>query len=238
MKNTLRSGPRKGKKQTKRPLTTNGYERQMISRLRSNTVEFASVIRGAVLDANAGGIGPQSYSFFLNYPGYYANPGAAVGQMTTISSVIANEQKVFDEYKVTSLHVKYLPWVTGQVRVNTAVAFTAPSDPTLVMSVDYDDSAIWSSNAKALNSQNPAIYHSYAPGIQSLTMRQRDRVDAMKWLNLGSIVPNLTTPPDPNNPAKIGSVKVRKFSYQLNATTEGTFYAEWTVLFKGVYTLS
>lgn len=209
-----------------------------MSRLRTNTVEFASVIRAVVLDSNAGGVTPQSYSFLLNYPSFYVNPGAAMGAMTTVASLLANEQKVFDEYKVTSMTVKYLPWVTGQVRVDTAVAFTAPVDPTLVMAVDYDDAAIWSSNAKSLNSQNPAIYHSYSPKIAQIVMKQTDPIDGAKWLNLGAITASYTTPPDPNNPAKLASVKLRKFGYHLANTTEGSIYAEWTCLFKASYTLS
>jgi len=210
----------------------------MISRLRTNTVEFATIIRGSVNDANSStGTGPQSYCFPINYPGYFVNPASGITTLTQ-APLLADEKAVFDEYRVVKVQVKYLPWVTGQVRVCSAVAFTAPSDPTLIMSVDYDDLALWSSNTKALNSQNPAMYHAYEPKMQVITMTQQDSVDGRKWLNFQAIAPSLTSPPDPNNPAKIGAIKVRKFGYQLTGTTEATFYVEWTVLLKGVYTLA
>jgi len=194
--------------------------------------------RGTVSDINSGGVTSQSYSFFLNYPTYYVNPSGTIAQVSTFGSVFTDEKAVFDEYRVVDLTVKYLPWVNGQLRVNTAVAFTAPSNPLLVMSVDYDDSTIWTSDAKALNAQNPAMYHAYTSSMKVQRMQQRDKVDAEKWLNFQAIAPSLTSPPDPNNPSKLSAVKVRKFGYQLNATTEGTFILEWTVLVRGVYTLA
>jgi len=214
------------------------YEKMSISRLRTNTVEFASTIRGLITDSNAGGTTAQSYSFFLNYPTYYRNPGGTIAQMTTVAGLISDEKSVFDEYKVSKLVLKYLPWCNAQIRVNTAVAYTAPSDPTLIMSVDLDDSAGWSTNQQALGSQNSAVYSSYANKIPKITMLQHDKLVEMQWLNFQAIVPNQTTPPDPNNPVKLASIKVRKFGYQLAATAEGSMYAEWTVIFKGSYTLN
>jgi len=210
----------------------------LISRLRTNTSEFACLIRASNLDVNAGAITAQAYSFFLNNPSYYRNPAGTIGQMADVSALLANEQKMFDEYKVTKLTIKYLPFVNAQVRVNTAVAYTAATDPLLVMGPDLDDSALWTSTAKALNSQNPAIYSAYSPRMSTITMRQQDPVDKMKWLNLGAIVPSLTAPPDPNNPAKLFTIKVWKQAYQVVNLAEGRFIAEWTMLLRGSYTLA
>jgi len=214
------------------------YEKQAVSRLRTNTMEFASVVRGAVTDSNTGGVTAQSYAFLLNNPGWYRTPAGGFAQCPTLTPLLADEVKVFDEYRVIKLTLKYMPWVTGQVRVNTAVAFTAPSDPTLVMSIDYDDPANWVSNAQCLASQNPGVYHAYEPRMQVLSMVQKDSVDGRKWLNFQAITPSGTTPADPNNPAKLASIKVRKFGYQLASTTEATFYPEWTILLKAAYTLA
>lgn len=218
------------------------YEKMSIARIRTNTTEFACIIRGAVTDANTGGIGAQSYSFFLNYPSYYRNASATIAQLPTISPLINDEKSVFDEYKVTKLTVKYMPWINSQVRVSTAVAFTAPTDPTLVMSYDYDDSANYASNAQAMGSQNAAIFSSVAnvvgQRLPQIVMRQKDKLVETQWLNFQAIIPSAAGSPDPNNPVKISALKVRKFGYQLMNTTEGTFYAEWTILLKGVYTLN
>jgi hypothetical protein len=229
---------RRQNKSKKVGLAVSKYEAQSIRRLRTNTVEFASLIRGVIQDLNAATTNAQSYAFYLNYPGYYVNPASTIAQCPTITNLIANEQKVFDEYKVTSLKVRYVPWVTNQVRVCTAVAFTAPVNPILVMACDLDDAAIWSSDAKAYNAQNPSVYHRYEPKIASINFRQRDKLDAMKWCNLQAIVPNSTTPPDANNPVKTSALKARVFGYQLANATEGTFLCEWTVIMRGSYTLA
>jgi len=212
-------------------------ETALVSRLRSNTAEFATLIRCSVGDFNAAAITNQGYSFFLNYPSYYRVPAGTITQMSA-PTLLANEQKVFDEYKVVKLVVKYMPWVTSQVRVNTAVAFTAPSDPLLIMTVDYDDSAIFTSSTKALNAQNAALHNCYEPTLKVCSMKQMDPVDKQKWLNLGAIIPNATTPPDVNNPAKLASIKLWKDAYQLANTVEGSIFAEWTVIFKGIYSLA
>lgn len=230
-KNQRRKNGGKGKSKS--------LERLNIARLRTNSAEFAQLVRGSFQDFNTGGTSQQGYSIFLNYPSYRVNASGTIAQCTTVTGLLANEQKVFDEYKVTQLKVKYLSWVTGSVRVNTSVAYTAPNSPILIMGIDLDDSAIWTGYSKALGSQNPAVYNKYSSnGVHTITMRQRDQVEKMKWLNLGAIVPNTSTPPDPNNPAKLASVKMYIDSYQIANTTEATIFCEWTVIFKGSYTLA
>lgn len=207
----------------------------MVSRLRTNTVEFCSVIRAyhQLSNSSTSGCG---FSYFLNYPSYFVNSAGSITQLTT-DTLLNNEQKVFDEYKVRSLKMTLLPWVTGQIRVNTAVAFTAPTDPLLLVALDYDDAALITNINKALNAQNRSIYHAYTDRVQVVTMRQRDPVDKMKWCNLGAIAPSLTSPPDPNNPVKLASIKLWKQAFQLANTTEMSVILEWTVLFKGAYTI-
>jgi hypothetical protein len=214
-------------------------ERLNIARLRTNSAEFAQLVRGSFQDFNSAATTAQGYSVFLNYPTYRTTAGGVIGQCPTVTGLLANEQKVFDEYKVTKLTVKYLSWVTGSIRVNTSVAFTAPSTPILIMGIDLDDSAIWTTYAKALSAQNPAVYNRYSGGgMHTMTMRQRDSVDKQKWLNLGALLPSLTSPPDPNNPSKLATIKIYVDGYQVANTTEATIICEWTVLFKGSYTLA
>lgn len=211
------------------------YETMIISRLRTNAVEFGQIIRGSVQDLNTATTNPQGYSFYLNYPSYYLTPASGVAQCATVTGLLAGEQKTFDEYKVMKLVVMYLPYVTGQVRVNTAVAFTAPADSTLIMLIDADDPAVWTTLAKALDSQTPCIHNAYEPGLKVCTYKQADPDVMEKWLNLQSITPSS---PDPYNPVKASAIKCYKAGYQLTNTVEGRFYAEWTVLFKGSYTLA
>ncbi len=73
--------------------------------------------------------------------------------------------------------------------------------------------------------------------------KQVDAVEKLKWLNLGAIIPNVSTPPDPNNPAKLASIKTWTAitggsAYPVTNTAMGMFIAEWAVWFKGVYTIS
>jgi len=60
----------------------------------------------------------------------------------------------------------------------------------------------------------------------------------MKWLNLGAIIPSASSPPDPNNPAKLSSIKVWIDQYQVANVNEALIIAEWCVLFKGSYSLA
>jgi len=213
-------------------------ERSLISRLRTNTVEFAQTFRGMVQDFNSGATTAQSFAFLLNYPGYYTNPAGTLAAVTTSAPLLADETKVFDEYKVVKLELNYLSWVTGQVRVNTSVAFTGPNNPTLITAVDSDDAAVWSSDAQSLNAQGRSIHNRYSTRVLTIKQTQTDPVDAAKWNNFQARVPSFSAAPDPNNPVKMASIKVRNFGYQLATTTEGTFYLEWTIIFRGSYALA
>jgi len=109
----------------------------------------------------------------------------------------------------------------------------------LVMGKDLDDSALWTSAAKAYGSQNSAIYNRFkSGGMPRMTMRQADKLEQMKWLNLGAIIPSASSPPDPNNPAKLSSVKLWIDQYHVANVNEALIIAEWTVLFKGSYSLA
>jgi len=218
--------------------TSSKLERLNIARLRTNTAEFAQTVRGSFTDLNSGGIGSQSYAVFLNYPSYRVTAGGVISQCTYVTGLLANEQKVFDEYKVTRLKIKYMPWVTGQVRVASAVAYTAASSPLMVVGLDLDDSALWTTRAKALGTQNPGIYNRYCDRLLTFSMSQRDPVDKQKWLNLGALIPSASAPPDPNNPSKLSCIKFFIDGYLLMGSVEGEIFCEWTVIFKGSYTLA
>lgn len=225
---------------TKKRQGRNRYEKQIVSRLRTNSVEYATVIRGAVQSLNTGGVGGQAYAFYLNYPGEYFTPAAAIAQCPNVSGILAEEQKMFDEYRVLSLKVRYLTWVTQQSRVSTAVAFTAPTDPLLCLTLDYDDAGLFTTTNKALSAQNqPAWYNSYSDRVvPTITMKQEPGTPSTTWLNIQSIVPGGAAPADADVPTKRASVKVWKQAYLLANTVEATILAEWTVLLKSTYSLA
>ncbi len=176
---------------------------------------------------------------FLNYPTYVRDAAGSVAQVTA-SNLLPNEQKVFDEYKVVSLRVTYISWVTEQARVSTAVALTAPTDPKVYMLSDFDDSALLTGEAKALNAQSATVFNCYRPTNKppSMLMKQPDKDQADRWLNLGAIIPNPTTAPDPYSTGKLACIKIWKNAFLLASTIEATLYYEWEVRFRGTYTLA
>jgi len=89
-------------------------------------------------DSNAGGAGSQAVSFFQNYPTYFRNPSGSIAMMTVVPDSYANEFKMFDEYKVHSLTVKYIPWSNYSTWVNAGTSL----DPSAYWTVDQDDSAL------------------------------------------------------------------------------------------------
>jgi hypothetical protein len=214
-------------------------EKTLIARLRTNSAEFAQTVRGTFNNFNSGGVTGQGCCIFLNYPTYLRNFAGSIVQCTTTSGLLANEQKVFDEYKVAKLTVRYVSYVTGQVRVDTSVGFAAPLSPLIFMGVDWDDSALITSKLLAMDLQGCLIANRFSSnGIHTKTIQQRELAGKSSWLNLGAIIPNATTPPDPNNPSKLACLKTWIHGYFLANTTEGEFICEWTVIFKGSYTLA
>jgi len=205
-------------------------------------VEFAAKVRSYFSDNNAGGVGGQSYAVFLNYPTYYRNAGGTIAQMGVVGTLLANEQKVFDEFKVVSLEVRYLPFFTGQSRVADVAAPAiagAPASPLLIMGTDNDDAALFTNVNKALNSQNGQLFNKFNDrAMPRMRQRQTDKIDALKWLNLGAIVPSLSAAADPNNPAKLASTKIWVDGYFLSTQTEALILCTWTCMFKGVFTIS
>jgi len=232
---------RKGRKRGPANVTTGKFESLSVARLRTNSAEFAQTVRGFFNDVNTTGVASQAYAVFLQYPSYYRNAAGTVTQCSVVTGLLAQEQKVFDEYKVVSLKVKYLPFLTGQVRVADVAAPAiagAPASPLLIMGVDADDGALWTSVSKAVGAQNPAIMSKYQQGIPTQTMVQTDKVEKLKWLNLGFIIPSASASADPNNPAKLSSCKLWVDGYQIANQVEGLVICEWTVLFKGSFTLA
>lgn len=228
-------------KSKKRAVTT-------IKRLQLNNMTFPTIVRCAQLDQFTATTA-AALSFFLNYPSYYRNTGGTIAQMTQTASLLANEQKVFDEYKVQALKLYYLPFEANSVYLNsyttatgnTGVSQVAPNwDPSVIVGLDLDDSANYTTLPKALNSQGfGGMYLRTGNAVKSLiTMKQVDPLEKLKWLNLGAIIPNVTTPPDPNNPAKMASIKVYTGGYPIINSAVGWFVAEWEVIMRGAYTLS
>lgn len=231
-----------------------GAKKNAVSLLRRatlNNFQFTSVVRATVGDSNTT-TASVGVSFFLNYPTYYRNIAGTIVQMTNVAALLANEQKVFDEYKVITLTLKYMPYLTNNVPLssyttaagNTGVTQIAPPwDPSIIVGQDNDDSAVLTTVAKALSNQGINYRSRVGNDVRTLwVMKQVDPIEQMKWCNLGAIIPNVSSPPDPNNPIKLASIKCwtgigPAAAYPLANTTIGVYVAEWMVKFKGVYTL-
>jgi len=238
--------PKQNKKQQPGQGTT-GFP--SMKRVALNSFTFPTIVRATINDSKTGAMTGNAFSFFLNYPTYYrdGNTGT-IAQMQNVPTLLANEQKVFDEYKIHSCRLEYFPYIRGidllssytTASGNTGVTNISPVvDPSVITAIDLDDSALFVSYAKALNAQGAAFKSRF--GTQPIFLaefKQQDKVEAMKWLNLGAIIPNTSTPPDPNNPAKLASIKVWTNGYPLNSSAMGNFICTWKVWFKGVYTIS
>jgi hypothetical protein len=232
-----------------------GLIKAVIRKASLNNFTFPQIIRGTTPDLKAGATTSAAFCFFLNYPSYYRNDAGTLGQMTNTASVLANDQKVNDEYKVLELRLGYIPLLQTSTPIssyptnagNSGVTQFGPGwDPSIVSLVDLDDVAMVTSVAKALNAQGVSNVKMRAGNkvVHLMNFPQVDDVDAMKWLNLGAIVPSLTSPPDVNNTAKLSALKVytgvavSSQAYPLANTTVGAFLAEWVCLLRGTYTLS
>lgn len=239
---------------SKNPKNNKSRASAVIKRLRLNNFTFPQIIRGVVADQKASAVSSAAFSFFLNYPSYYRNDGGTIAQTTYVCTILANEQKTVDEYKVLELRLSYLPFLQNSLMVasyttaagNSGVTDVAPAwDPSMSVSLDLDDSGNLTSQGKALNSQAIGMHTRTGQSLKTLmTFPQVDPIEKMKWLNLQGIVPNVTTPPDPNNPSKLASIKVYTglvttgSAYPLANTTIGGFIAEWVCYMRGTYTLS
>lgn len=225
-------------KKSKKNNKKNNSSSSFLKRVSMNNMEFPIVIRGLVNDFAASGTGSQALAFFVNYPTYYRNPSGSIAQAATVSSLLANEQKTFDEYRVDSLRVSYLPFLQN------STSTTGMFDPSIAAGVDLDDSADFTTAGRALNSQGLAIRMRTGQGhvIPLCDFQQVDFLEKKKWLNLGAIIPSTSTAADVNNPAKLATVKVYTGltapAYPLTNTTIGLFVLEWCMILKGTYTIS
>lgn len=227
----------------------------MIRRTKLNNFTMTQIIRGSTPDLKSSVVTGAAYAFFLNYPTYFRADSGSIGQMQNVPSLVANEQKVFDEYKVVELRLWYIPLLHTSVPLasyttaagNSGVTQVAPSwDPSLLVGLDLDDSANFTSLSKALNVQGSGVVkmRSGDQVVKLIDFPQVDNIDAMKWLNFGNLVPSVSSPPDPNNPAKLSTIKVNtgialpSLAYPITNTTVGAFVAEWVTILRGSYTLS
>ncbi len=228
----------------------------VIRRAKLNNFTFPQIIRCTTPDLKAGATTSAAFTFFLNYPSYFRNDAGTIGQMTNTCSLLANDQKTMDEYKVLELRLGYYPLSQNSIPVssyttatgNSGVTQVAPAfDSSAIVALDLDDSANYVSLAKALNAQGsiPNIVSRVGNGFHHwIDFPQVDPVDAMKWLNMGFGAPNVTSPNDPNNPSKLSTIKVytgivlSSMAYPLQNTTVGGFVAEWVCILRGSYTLS
>jgi len=196
-----------------------------------NVAEFRTNITCTNGDLNGSATTAQAYSFYLNYPTYFRNPAATNAQMANVPSAYANEFKMFDEYKVHSLTVEYIPFMTYQ---NLAAATTV-TDPTMVLATDNDDAALLTSYAKAINSQGRALYSILNTNGRSLVITQLNEGAnaAQRWGNTGSPSPSAV---DAVTPLKLSSIKAYVAQYAASNQIRGLWVATWNVSYRGVFT--
>jgi hypothetical protein len=188
------------------------------------------IIRASVNDVNTGGTGQQGFSFYLDYPTYYRNPANTVAQCANVATSYANEFKTFDEYRVLSLRLRYVPNFQSHADSTASVSI----DPTLLTSQDYDDSSLLTGITKAFNSQDKSFSVSTVwgqdPKLLSF-MSQTDAYDKMKWLNTAAPSPSA---PDAIAPGSFATIKVYRNGYGAANQIVGIYIAEWDVVLRGI----
>jgi len=213
-----------------------------------NAVQFHTMVKCIAPDVNTSAATSQGYAFFLNYPSYYRNPAGSPAQMPNVPTLLSQEQKVFDEFKVIKLDLSYFPLITEvslQSSYTTAsgnsgvTVVSAVWDHTTFVAVDWDDSSLFTTAPKAQNSQGSSMLSRVGRGmIHMISMPQTDPVDKLRWFNLGALSPSS---PDPANIGKLASIKVYTGTgngYPVANATMGFWVAQWFVRFKGVYTIT
>jgi hypothetical protein len=195
-----------------------------------NTDVFRSQVTAYVVDSNTTTAGSQGFAFFLNYPNYYRNPAGTILTCAQVSTNLANEMKMFDEYKVLSLTLRYLPWVNS---VSYAAA-TVPLDPVMFIVTDNDDSALLTTQGKALNGQGTSVFSVVDNAGKEIRVTQYNEGSHAKgkWGNSQSPSPAAL---DSVNPLELASIKVYVNAYAAANSIKGTFLLQWDVLFRGIY---
>jgi len=151
--------------------------------------------------------------------------------MTIVPDTYANEFKMFDEYKVHSLTVKYIPWSNSSNWVSAGVSL----DPSAYWTMDQDDGALITSFSKALNADNVRIVSLLESqgAIHTSYMPQSDPETRLKWGNVQAPSPSA---PDATTPLKLGAVKVYTGAYEAANVIRGLFVATWDIEYQGLYT--
>lgn len=208
-----------------------------------NNMSWRSIIRGTENDDASGATG---YCFFVNYPTYRRGSAGTIGQMGNVAGIFAEEKTVFDEFKVEQLVLSYAPFINGQLLPvgyttasgNSGVTAIQPFASHVSCAVDHDDASSLTSLAEALNAQGVSVKNRLGYSVKHLiTYTQTDPIEKLKWCNTQQGAPNVTTPPEPNNPSKLSSVKLYTWG-GIASVNVGFFIAEWFVVFKGAFTLT
>jgi hypothetical protein len=197
-----------------------------------NIQTFRSNIIAALSDVNTGGAGSQGFCFLLNYPSYCRTAAGALAQMGAVADNYANEFKLFDEYKVHSLTLRYVRWYSQS---SLYIAANVALDPRMYVATDNDDSAQITSEVKMLSSQGWTIHSLVEPRQNDVVavLRNEGKDQKDRWLNTNSPSPSA---PDAVVPGNFASIKTLTMSYEAINGIRGTFYATWDVEFRGIAT--
>lgn len=198
-----------------------------------------------VIQQGATGGVPLTGQFMLNYPGWYMPTAASTPiLMTAPPSQYTRLFQTFDEYHVSRLVCKFMPYVTANDLSNQgaiAPSGTGKFYPIVHVGIDLDDSNICGSVPKAeslLKHRAINIFNTSRKSGFSMSMGQYNAIDKRLYTNTGSPSPNnqpiLSTNITYQSP-KRGSIKFfmsNWFENNICMEVSGT----WYVTFRGFRT--
>jgi len=189
-----------------------------------------------------GGVSLIGYAFPLNNPTIYRSPATTWGQISGAGTAISNvwtrcfgAQAIFDEYKVISLRVRFVP--SEQETHGNTSAYDTVDQPSLVYSFnDLDDSNLITTEAYMLNrGVYPKSYTEHPVTFHFKQLPEKRKI----WLNTANYSLNPTTAATVATGPMVDQTSSLKLLFATGTTnlavaSVGRLYAEWDVLFRGL----
>lgn len=206
-----------------RPIKQNYF----ITKIRGNFAEQGGNVNGQ----------PLSAAFLLNYPLYYRNTQGVVNPMLAVSNHYVRAFNLFDEYKVISLKVQARHVITQIAFLGNEVAPTGNAIyPIVYTTTDDDSDELLVGLQSCLTGVGVRRQQLMTGKAITRYMKPKGKIDKSMWFNTG--IPNPNNIPDQPGQLtyqmpKRGSVKFW-FENAVNNEIGWDFFAEWTVMFKGL----
>jgi len=231
----------KRKQKRKSNLSKNVSNESRLARLQLN-----GMIPAAANSQGVAGTVNLAWSFALNFPGYMVVDSGTYGTTTwgamgsavgVFSTLYLRAMAMYDEYKVLSLTVRYVPNEIDTL-ANTSIP-DVNDTPSLVYNVnDHDDVGIVTNESYFINA-------GHKPQFTTKVVKRMFKQPANRksiWLNCGNATLAPTTATTGNNNVGPEAYSAMKFlmpakshAAALGATYYyGRFYCYWDVLFRGI----